>query len=80
MGLEGVADGEVEGEAVLEFGDVVVAALAGVIGGVDADTQVGTNDEHRHVETQADTCTQSQFVEEILHLQLTTSTVIILLQ
>ena len=44
--LEWVADGEVEAEAVFETWYVEVAALACIVGGVNADAQVGTKHEH----------------------------------
>ena len=46
-----------EGYAVFEEpGNVVIAAPGGFIGGMDGDTHVGTHDEHRHIETQAQAC------------------------
>ena len=68
---EGVADGQMEGQqAIFDSGDVEITAIASVIGGVNAYTQVGAHHEHRHVETQTHASTHRQLVEEILHLQL----------
>ena len=50
---EGVADGEVEGHGFPEIGEIVVALLAGVVGGVEADAEVATEDEHADVEAEA---------------------------
>ena len=69
-----------EGQAILELGDVVIAALACVIGDMDAYTQVGTHNDHRHVESQTHTSAQRQLIEEITHLELAAGTVIIILQ
>lgn len=52
-GLEGVADGEVEGHGFPEVGEVVVAFFAGVVGGVEADAEVAAEDEHADVEAEA---------------------------
>ena len=52
--LEGVADGQVEGEAVLEARNVVPAPVGGLIGQVEPDAQVGTNHQHLHVEAQSE--------------------------
>ena len=63
-GSEGVADGEVEGEGVLEGGEVEVAALAGVVGGVEADAEVGAENEHGYVETEADAGAEGDVLQE----------------
>ena len=41
--LEGVADGQVECEAVLEPGNVVPALIGGLVGEVEPDAQVGAH-------------------------------------
>lgn len=59
-----------EGQAVFELGDVVVSALACIVGGMDANAQIGTNHDHAHVKSQTQTSAHSQLVEEFLHSQL----------
>ena len=41
--LEGVADGEMEGQGFLKARKIKVAALARVIGSMDTNTQVGSH-------------------------------------
>ena len=50
---EGVADGEVEGHGFPKIGEIVVALLAGVVGGVEAYAEVAAQDEHADVEAEA---------------------------
>lgn len=64
MGLEGVADGEVEGHGFPEIGEVVVAFFAGVVGGVEADAEVATEDEHADVEAEAYSGAEGEVLEE----------------
>ena len=47
---DGVADGEVEVEGLPEGFHVVVAAVAGVVGSVDADAEVAAKHQHTNVE------------------------------
>lgn len=61
---EGVAYGEVEGEGFFEGRHVVVAAAAGVVGGVDAYAKVGPDDEDADVETQACSGAEGKVAQE----------------
>ena len=51
--LERITDGKVETYAVLEAGNVVPAAAAGVVGRVQADAHVETDDDEVEVVAQA---------------------------
>ena len=62
--LEGIADGEVEGEGVAERCHVVVAAAAGVVGRVDAYAQVGAHHEDADVEAQAAAGAEREVLQE----------------
>ena len=77
---ERIADGEVECEAVLERGHVVIAAAAGLVRGMDANAEVGTKHEHVHVETQAETGAERNILKEILCRELRTGTQRVFLQ
>ena len=68
--LERVADGEVDGVGFLEAGDVEVAGLPRVVGEVEGDAPVETDDEEAEVVAQADARTQRQIVEEFGELEL----------
>ena len=63
--LERVADGEVDGIGFLEAGDVEVARRAGVVGEVEGEAPVETDDEETEVVAQADTRAQGEVVEEL---------------
>lgn len=67
---EGVTDGKVEGQGVLEGCHVVVAALAGVVGGMDSDAEVGAEYEHGDVETKSHTGAEGDVLEECGGFQL----------
>lgn len=43
---EGIAYGEVEGHGFAEGFHVVIAVLAGIVGGMDTDAEVGTDHKH----------------------------------
>ena len=47
---------------------------------MDANTQIGTHHEHGHIKAQAQARSQCQLVKEILHLQLSARTSIVILQ
>lgn len=49
---EGVADGQVEAEALLEGGEVEIAAFAGVVGRMQTYAEVAAQHEHGDVDTQ----------------------------
>ena len=55
---------------ILETGDVEVARLASVVGEVEGDAPVETDDEETEVVAQADACTPRQIVEEFGELEL----------
>lgn len=67
---EGVTDGKVEGQGVLEGCHVVVAAFAGVVGGMDSDAEVGAEYEHGDVETESHTGAEGDVLEECGGFQL----------
>ena len=77
---ERIADSQMEAQRFFEAGDVEVTALARVVWGMNGETQVGTHNEHRHVEAQTHTSTQSQLVKEILHLQLPARAILVVLE
>lgn len=52
--LEGVSDSEVVTHAVLEFRDIVIAFLSGIVREVQTDTHVETDDDKGEVVTQAE--------------------------
>ena len=64
-----------EGEAVLERRHVVVPFAAGVVGGVNTDTQVSAQHQHADVVAQSHTGTQGDVLEEGSAVQLATGTV-----
>jgi len=66
QGLEGIADGEVEGLVAAEAVDVEVAGTAGVVGQVEADAPVETDDEEVEVVAEPDAGTQCELAEEVL--------------
>ena len=51
--LEGVSDSEVVTHAVLEFRDIVIAFLSGIVREMQTDTHVETDDDKGEVVTQA---------------------------
>lgn len=61
---ERIADGEVEAEAVGELRDVVVAALACLVGNVEGYAEVEADDDEVHVIAQADARAGGQLAEE----------------
>lgn len=79
-GSEGVADGEVEGEGVLEGGEVVVAGFAGVVGGMEADAEVGAEHQHGDVEAQSEAGAEGYVLEEGRCLELAAGTQRVFLQ
>ena len=56
--LEGVSDSEVVTHAVLEFRDIVIAFLSGIVREVQTDTHVETDDDKGEVVTQAEAGSQ----------------------
>ena len=63
--LERIPDGQVESETVLETGNVVVALLVRVrIGGVQADAEVGADDQVADVVAQSEARSQRDVVQE----------------
>ena len=52
--LEGVSDSEVVTHAVLEFRDIVIAFLSGIVREMQTDTHVETDDDKGEVVTQAE--------------------------
>ena len=61
-----------EGEGFAEILHVVVAAFAGIVGGVDAYTEVAANHKHAYIEPEADTCAQGKVFEERLATEFAT--------
>ena len=51
--LERIADGKVEGEAILELGYVVVTPAARLVRCVDADAKIAANHQHTDVHSEA---------------------------
>lgn len=62
--LKWVADSEVESESVFEFGDVVIARLACVVGCMNADAEVEAEDEELEVVAQSEACADGEVAEE----------------
>ena len=62
-----------EPEPVLETGDVVIPRLVGIgVGGVDADSEVGTDDQVADVVTQPESGAQRDFIEQPFPFQFRT--------
>ena len=55
---------------ILEAGNVKVARLAGVVGQVEAEAPVGTDDEEVKVVAQADASARGHLAEETLQLEV----------
>ena len=70
-GSERIADGQVEAQAVLEAGDVVITLFVRIrIGRVQADAEVGADDQNADVITQSEARAQGDLVQEALPFQL----------
>ena len=67
--LERIADGEMVAHAFLEAGDVVVARLARLVGQVQADAHVETDDQEVHVVANAEARAQRQVFQEASGLE-----------
>ena len=75
--LEGVADGDVEAEGILEAGDVVVARTACVIGRMDADANVETQDKEVEIVAEAEASAEGYVVSEVLGVDGSTRAVFV---
>ena len=62
---EGIAYGEVETYGVPEAAEVVVSAASGVVGSVDADSDVESEDEEVEVIAESGTCSKRYVAEEV---------------
>ena len=69
-----------EAEAVFETWHVEVAALACIVGGVNADPQVGTMHEHILIEAHTHACALSKVVEEVLQRDFATWAIVVFLE
>ena len=79
--LERIPDGQVESETVLETGNVVVALLVRVrIGGVQADAEVGADDQVTDVVAQSEACSQRDVVQEAFPFEFGSGTFGVFLQ
>ena len=78
MASEGIADGKVEGEGVLEFGNVVVRRLSCVVRGVNADAKVEAKNKEIEVVAQSETCAESQGLEEAIVFERATDVIAVL--
>lgn len=76
-GAEGVANGEVIAEAFPEPGHVVVAGLAGVVGGMDTHTDIEADNDEVEVVTEAETGAESEFTSEVAEAESSTGMVLV---
>ena len=69
-----------EGKRLLERLHVVVASMTGVVGRMDAYTEVAAYNKHAYVEAQTHSGTHGQIAEECASFQLSTRSVGVVLQ
>ena len=70
--LERITHSEVEAKIIFELTNVEVGGNACVVGDMDADTEVETQDEEVEVVTDAETCTDSKVFEEFTGSEFST--------
>ena len=73
--LEGVSDSEVVTHAVLEFRDIVIAFLSGIVREVQTDTHVETDDDKGEVVTQAEAGSQARSLRSLPHFSCPPGTI-----
>ena len=78
--LKGIADGELVTQGFAETGHVVVSGFACVVGGMDAYSQVETDDQEVQVVPEAYTCSQGYGIAEVGHVYLPTRLLVVLAQ
>jgi len=67
---EGIADGEVVAEGLAKTGHVVVAPLAGIVGGMDANAEVEADDKEVQVVAYAYACSERYLLAKVLEGEL----------
>ena len=77
MESERIANGKVETEAVLEFAHIVVGRFACVVGGMNAYTEVETEDEELEVVADTKACAHCHGLEETTITEATTRVLVI---
>ena len=64
-GLEGIADGEVEGKTFAKGVHVVESSALGLVGRMEPDAEIEAEDEELHVVAQTETSTDSHTMEVV---------------
>ena len=72
--LERIAYGEVEAKGIPEAAHIVVAALAGIVGRMDTDSYIESEDEEVKVVAQAGACAEGDILEELAGVDGSTRT------